>query len=139
MYPPESISPRIVGGQDAVEGDAPYQCSLQLYKRHFCGCSVISKEWIITASHCVVGQSPQSLEVFVGSIDLKNGGVYYQVEKLIAHEKYNRPPFANDIALIRVQSTIQFNENVQPIELLREEVADGAELQLTGWGRLSVS
>lgn len=139
VYPPHGLSSRIVGGKDAKDGDAPYQCSLQSNKRHFCGCSVISKEWIVTASHCIVGQSASNLEVLVGTIDLKSGGTYYKVEKLIAHEDYNTPAFANDIALVRVQDAIQFSEKVQPIELLRDEVPDGAELTLTGWGRLNVS
>lgn len=139
MYPPQAESSRIVGGKDAKEGDAKYQCSLQVNKRHFCGCSVISNEWIITASHCIAGQSTSNLEVLVGTIDLNNGGTYYKADKLIAHEGYNRPQYANDIALVRVKDTIQFSDKVQPIELLKEEVADGAELKLTGWGRLQVS
>lgn len=55
VYPPQGISSRIVGGKDAEDGSAPFQCSLQSSKRHFCGCSIISKDWIVTASHCVFG------------------------------------------------------------------------------------
>lgn len=167
MYPPQGILSRIVGGEDAEDGAAPFQCSMQSYKRHFCGCSVISEQWIATASHCVVGydinssfilsnthlqlflqivvfhqsdrQSTKHVEILVGTNDLKNGGTYYKVEKFIAHNEYNRPQFANDIAVIKLQNTIQFNEKVKPIELMRDEVPDGAELELTGWGRLSVS
>jgi len=136
LFPPQPTSSRIVGGVDAEDGAAPFQCSLQLGKRHFCGCSLISAEWIVTASHCVIGQSVKNLEVFVGSNDLRSGGTYYKVEKYITHEKYNQPSFANDIAVIRVQGSITFNDKVQPIEYSSEEVPDGAVLQLTGWGRL---
>lgn len=139
MYPPQGVSSRIVGGRDAEDGAVPYQCSLQTNKRHFCGCSVISKKWIVTASHCVDGQPIQYLEVFVGTNDLKNGGSYYKVQKFIMHEGYNQPMFANDIALIRLRDELQFNEKVQPIELGSDEVPDGVDLQLTGWGRVQVS
>lgn len=48
---------RIVGGTDAVEGEAPYQCSIQkLYLNrfeHLCGCAIISDKWIVTAAHCI--------------------------------------------------------------------------------------
>lgn len=79
------------------------------------------------------------LEIYVGSNDLKNGGTYYKIQKIKAHEKFNKPNYANDIAVIRVQGAITFTDKVQPIEYSSEEVPDGASLQLTGWGQLQVS
>lgn len=48
-----SISSRIVGGYNAEDGEAPYFCSMQFHKTHFCGCAIISTEWVITAAHCL--------------------------------------------------------------------------------------
>lgn len=50
-----STSTRIVGGKDAEDGMAPYQCSVHAWGAHICGCAIISSEWVITAAHCVVG------------------------------------------------------------------------------------
>lgn len=111
---------------------------MQLNRRHFCGCSIIADQYILTASHCVAGQSPRSLEILVGTNDLTKGGKYYKVAKLSAHEHYNTPHFAYDIAVIKLQEKIEFNKKVQPIALGKEEVPDGAQVQLTGWGRLRV-
>lgn len=61
------------------------------------------------------------------------------MRKLIAHEKYNRPNFAYDIGLILIDGSIEFNEKVQPIKFSNKFVNEGAELRVTGWGRLSVS
>lgn len=131
-------STRIVGGEDAEDGAFPYQCSLQVNKRHNCGCSILSNEWLLTASHCVAGHSPKSLEVLVGTNDLNSGGTYYRVQKFYTHEGYNRPRFANDVAVIRVEGTIEFNDRIKPIEPSTETVNDGDTLTLTGWGRLRV-
>lgn len=78
-------------------------------------------------------------KILVGTNDLSNGGQLYDVEKYIAHEDHDNPQFAFDIAVIKVKGSIQFNDKVQPIKLLSEEVSDGVLLQLTGWGSVGVS
>ncbi|XP_055301508.1 chymotrypsin-1-like [Sitodiplosis mosellana] len=135
LFPPQSSLTRIVGGVDAEDGAAPFQCSLQLNETHFCGCAIISDKWVVTAAHCVVGETAENLEVYVGSNDWKIGGTSYRVAEIIVHEELSSF-FANDIAVIRVQGSITLNDKVQTIEYSSEEVPDGAVLQLTGWGRL---
>ncbi|XP_013144235.1 PREDICTED: chymotrypsin-2-like [Papilio polytes] len=110
--------PRIVGGENAPEGGIPYQASLRSnYNSHFCGGSIISERWILTAAHCTVGKSNRTMIVVVGTNSLLAGGDHYNVEKIIVHEQYNGNLIYNDVSVVKVANDIEFGDRVQPIHI----------------------
>lgn len=44
---------RIVGGSTATRNQFPYQVALIINNSGFCGGSIISNTWVLTAAHCV--------------------------------------------------------------------------------------
>ncbi|XP_055321366.1 chymotrypsin-1-like [Sitodiplosis mosellana] len=140
FYPPQSPpSGYIVGGSNAADGLAPFQCSMQYGGQHFCGCAILSSKFIITAGHCAEALDASKITVFVGSNKLSGNGAHYGIKKSKIHEKYDNPAFAYDIAVLVVKGEIDFNEKVQPIGLSAYEIPEGSVAQLTGWRRLSNS
>ena len=57
----------------------------------------------------------------------------YQVEKIFIHPDYNYPSVINnDIAVLKLQSPIQFNKYVSPVCLPDNDVPVGTECYITG-------
>jgi len=47
------ISPSIIGGQEAVLGQFPWQAFILTDDRGACGGSLILVNWVLTAAHCI--------------------------------------------------------------------------------------
>lgn len=77
--------PSIVGGVPATAGDFPFIVSFQKNGQHFCGGSLLDSTTVLTAAHCVDGQSLSGLTVRAGTLvsPPSNGPLFVSfVEKL---------------------------------------------------------
>ncbi|CAF4836567.1 unnamed protein product [Pieris macdunnoughi] len=77
---------------------------------------------------------PDAVSIVVGSHQIKSGGHRYKVKKLMPHEQFSKVTAKNDIGVIQVEGSIQYNDNVQPIGLYNRQVSVGRKCLLTGWG-----
>lgn len=142
LFPPQFTQEnRIVGGEDAPEGMAPYQISLQSASsgQHSCGGAIIDERWIVTAAHCIHRKTPNAFRVLTGTQNLQqNVSRYYYVDRIVEHCNYEPRKYRNDIALLHLNESIVFDNATQRVELDHEPLAPGAMLLLTGWGTLSL-
>ena len=61
-------APRIINGERAKPNDWPWIVALvyahtPALKGQFCGGSLIAPEWVLTAGHCVEGETARGIEV----------------------------------------------------------------------------
>uniref|UniRef100_A0A8C4YAB4 Peptidase S1 domain-containing protein n=1 Tax=Gopherus evgoodei TaxID=1825980 RepID=A0A8C4YAB4_9SAUR len=100
------ISGRIVGGGDAARGRWPWQVSIQYSRQHFCGGSLISAQWVVSAAHCFLFSFPPSAYcVNLGDHQLFNPSpsrVSSPARQIFIHPDYNRGTRAADIALVQL-------------------------------------
>ncbi|KAH8347926.1 hypothetical protein KR084_002415, partial [Drosophila pseudotakahashii] len=134
-----SISPHIVGGDQADIADYPYQVSVRLETYmllHICGGSVYAPSVVITAGHCIKGRYASYIRIVAGQnsiADLEEQGV--KVSKLIPHAGYNKKTYVNDIGLIITREPLVYSALVQPIPLALEAPPSGAHAVVSGWGK----
>ncbi|CAB3225851.1 unnamed protein product [Arctia plantaginis] len=132
---------RIVGGEDIEIKDAPYQVSLLSRGTHACGGAIVARDIIVTAAHCVKGARPSQYQVRVGSSYSGKGGKLYPVGDLIWHPAFDFYKMDSDIALLWLSEPLKFSEEVAPIAMADEgeEITDGEETVVTGWGHITES
>uniref|UniRef100_A0A3Q2UAW6 trypsin n=1 Tax=Fundulus heteroclitus TaxID=8078 RepID=A0A3Q2UAW6_FUNHE len=126
---------KVVGGYECGRHSVPYQVSLNA-GYHFCGGSLISSQWVISAAHCYKSR----IQVRLGEHDIAvNEGTEQWIDgaKMIRHPQYNSYNLDNDIMLIKLSRPAALNGYVQTVALpSRCPVADESCL-VSGWGNTS--
>jgi secreted trypsin-like serine protease len=134
----------IVGGEAARANEFPWQASIRrkATNSHFCGGSIINDRWIVTAAHCMSGETPAIVSVVIGDHTRNDNSNTVRrtldVSAIFSHPNYNSRTLVNDIALIKVTAPIVFNGDIQPI--CGPEQSDQFVHRKTfcsGWGTLS--
>ncbi len=142
---------KIVGGEDADIEDYPWQVSLHWQgAQHFCGGTIVDKEWVITASHCLYFSDqdyylqPGDFRVRAGfsSLDSQEGSLY-TIAEIIRHPGYDDDNLQNDIALLRLSTHLNLEHpGKASVGIVRQADADEGitdpEImsKISGWGAL---
>jgi secreted trypsin-like serine protease len=127
---------RIIGGMEATEDRYMYTVSfLDGNNFAFCGGSLILKDVVLTAAHCLDGG--KDFQVAVGRYDLTDkDGERISVKQTIIHPFYKtRGDHNYDFALVILSSPVQ-DDNIQLIKLNNDNAHpnQGSIAHVMGWG-----
>ncbi|XP_071082686.1 trypsin-1-like [Haliotis cracherodii] len=136
-----AITTRIVGGFAAQQGAFDSYASLNIggSANPVCGATIIDSCTILTAAHCVNGQSADQIKVNIGNHTNVASTTQLNVNSVTAHENYNTQTKANDVAILKVDP-IDFNAipNTAPACLATADYAlTGQDCTASGVGTTS--
>lgn len=130
MYDKKSVIHfRIVGGSEAKIEEFPFMASIQKklpngYKP-LCGGTILDNQSILTAAHCVCSRNtscPEPSDRFVILVGVSNTilqNIYkkYDINSITVHPEFYLPSKYNDIAVLKLNNSLDFNNKIQPVTL----------------------
>ncbi|XP_044126103.1 LOW QUALITY PROTEIN: ovochymase-2-like [Bufo gargarizans] len=134
---------RIVGGTSAVKGESPWMVSLKRDGKHFCGGTIISDKYVLTAAHCVLEKNFEyQVSVSIGDHDFtvyERSEQRFAIKAVFKHPNFNPiRPFNYDLAILELVESITFDKDIQPACLPSPDdvFPTGTLCMALGWGRL---
>jgi V8-like Glu-specific endopeptidase len=130
---PTSPTTNIVGGKETNAGEYPFIVSMADNIGHFCGASVISPTYVMSAAHC----SGPAFHVVIGAHDQNNlnGTQKINVKRQIDHPNYGNNGY--DISVYELEEPIKASLYA-PIKLGdQSHESVGTMATVIGWGNTS--
>ncbi|XP_059613695.1 transmembrane protease serine 9-like [Phlebotomus argentipes] len=135
---------KIIGGRNSKRGRWPWQVALynQEYENFFCGGTLISKSWVVTAAHCLLSDFGNDVTVVAGLHDTGNlddsSYSLHLIRERVIHPRYDSETNDNDIALLRLANDVKPGDDVGFACLPSYHQASPGRDQVCkvlGWGR----
>ncbi|XP_054083131.1 serine protease easter-like isoform X2 [Zeugodacus cucurbitae] len=164
-----SLTGRIYGGTVADIDEFPWT-ALLIYTRangdkgFFCGASLINDRYVVTGAHCVskemLGGSFRLTGVRLGEWNIEtlqdcqfdrkgnklcsDPPIDLNIEEEICHPLYNYTTQTHDIALLRLQEKVNYNDFTSPICLpvstsSSKSNYEGVTMGIAGWGAIETA
>ncbi|KAJ3656601.1 hypothetical protein Zmor_015669 [Zophobas morio] len=136
------LSGRIIGGQPALYGQFPFAAAIYVHKTdglYFCGGTLISNQWVLTAGQCVDGATLFTIQLGSNFLDRNDPyRVTVATSESFPHPEFDPLTLQNDVGLIKLRLPIEYSDYIRQIRFLPTyRLQDAAPTIAIGWGQTS--
>jgi hypothetical protein len=130
-----TLSEPILGGTPATAGQYPSVVALDLGGQALCTGTLIDKDWVLTAAHCLQGFSASSIQVHFNTVNINQSfGTVVGASMAIPKPEFNISDLgSNDIGLIKLARSVT---DIQPtaVNLYAAKAPVGIKVTMVGFG-----
>ncbi|MEV5932926.1 serine protease [Streptomyces sp. NPDC052079] len=129
----------IVGGTTTTTSSYPFMMQItDASQDQFCGGTLVSPTKVVTAAHCMVGETTSSVRV-VGGRTYLNGsdGTVADVSKIWIHPDYRRVTRGDDVAVLTLSTPMPYATAPYVSASDTSVYAAGTTARILGWGTTS--
>lgn len=138
-----SKTSKILNGAETNISKWPWMAGLvrtgfDVFNGQFCGGTLISDRWVLTAAHCVIDETTATIKILTGHARLSNAteNDLLAISQIIIHPAFNQITLDSDLALLELSEVT----TLTPIQTLGHySLNDGPGLTAIalGWGDTS--
>ena len=136
---------KVIGGHVAADGNWPWAVCVETSVGDFVGCcsgSGISERYVLSAAHCVLNEfyeiPPGNVTIRVGAVNVTSAQDV-AVTNFTIHPGYKIKEAVDDVLLLELETSLRFNERIQPICLATHYMeVPGEEGFVVGYGSYNV-
>lgn len=127
---------RIVGGYPITVEQAAFLVQVRQNLVFICGGTLVRRDCVVTAAHCVAGVKARQLRVVAGATTLTQNGWQSPVRKYYLPRGWSPKTINNDVSVLMLQRKL-YGPNIRPIAMARANLRAGTIVRVYGWGKLS--
>lgn len=132
---------RVVGGNNAGVNSAPFMVSFQQKGIHYCAGSILNKNWVVTAAHCLGSKTQvMSTSLIAGSIYVTGKASTTQtrsIDHYVINDLYLGGTSPYDIGMVYTKVPFIWSSAVSDVVLPISNSKPTGKGFLYGWGSIS--